>query len=112
MVLGHAPKEVLEAVKDSLKDGQLYYGQHEREIKLAKKITQIIPSAERVRFASSGSEAIHAAIRVSRAFSKKKLIIKFDGHYHGWFDNQFISIHPLNNKKKEYMNKKRRKRNP
>ena len=99
MVLGHAPKEVLEAVKDSLKDGQLYYGQHEREIKLAKKITQIIPSAERVRFASSGSEAIHAAIRVSRAFSKKNLIIKFDGHYHGWFDNQFISIHPLNNKK-------------
>ena len=102
MILGHAPTKVLDAVRDSLEEGQLYYGQHEREIILAKKIIEIIPSAERVRFASSGSEAIHASIRVSRAYSKKNLIIKFDGQYHGWFDNQFISINPLDNRKKEY----------
>ena len=65
MILGHAPTKVLDAVRDSLEEGQLYYGQHEREIILAKKIIEIIPSAERVRFASSGSEAIHASIRVS-----------------------------------------------
>ena len=64
IVIEHGPKEILKAVKKSLSNGQLYYGQHETEIKLAKKITKIIPSAERVRFASSGSEAIHAAIRL------------------------------------------------
>ena len=96
IVLGHAPKEVLRAVKKSLINGQLYYGQHETEIKLAKKITQIIPSAERVRFASSGSEAVHAAIRLSRGYTMKKLILKFHGQYHGWFDNQMLGINPLN----------------
>ena len=100
IVLGHAPTEVLKAVKKSLSKGQLYYGQHETEIKLAKKITEIIPGAERVRFASSGSEAVHAAIRLSRGFSKKKLILKFHGQYHGWFDNQMLGINPLNKNNK------------
>jgi glutamate-1-semialdehyde 2,1-aminomutase len=100
IVLGHAPNEVLKAVKKSLKNGQLYYGQHKTEIKLAKKITQIIPSAERVRFASTGSEAVHAAIRLSRGYTKKKLILKFHGQYHGWFDSQMLGINPLNKNKK------------
>ena len=102
IVLGHAPNEVLRAVKKSLKNGQLYYGQHETEIKLAKKITQIIPSAERVRFASTGSEAVHAAIRLSRGYTKKKIILKFHGQYHGWFDNQMLGINPLNKNNKVY----------
>ena len=71
IVLGHAPTKVLNAVKNSLSKGQLYYGQHETEIKLAKKITEIIPCAERVRFASTGSEAVHAAIRLSRGIQEK-----------------------------------------
>jgi glutamate-1-semialdehyde 2,1-aminomutase len=98
VVLGHAPKEVLKAVKLSLSNGQLYYGQHETEIKLAKQITKIIPSADRVRFASSGSEAVHAAIRLARGYTNKKIILKFHGQYHGWFDNQLVGINPLNNK--------------
>ena len=102
IVLGHAPNEVLKAVKKSLSKGQLYYGQHETEIKLAKKITKIIPSAERVRFASSGSEAVHAAIRLSRGYSKKKLILKFHGQYHGWFDSQMLGINPLNKNNNVY----------
>ena len=100
LVLGHAPKEVISAVKKTLNDGQLYYGQHKTEINLAKKIIKIIPSAERVRFASSGSEATHAALRVSRGYTNRKIIIKFDGHYHGWFDNQYISVNPLSKNKK------------
>jgi|TARA_B100001079_G_C16363059_1_gene493803 glutamate-1-semialdehyde 2,1-aminomutase len=101
LVLGHAPKEVISAVKKTLNDGQLYYGQHKTEINLAKKIIKIIPSAERVRFASSGSEATHAALRVSRGYTNRKIIIKFDGHYHGWFDNQYISVNPLSKNKKK-----------
>ena len=77
IVLGHAPKEVIKSVSNSLKKGQLYYGQHNTELELAKKIVKIIPSAERVRFASSGSEAVHAAIRVSRNYTKRKIILKF-----------------------------------
>lgn len=96
IVLGHAPSIILKAVKKSLSKGQLYYGQHETEIKLAKKITEIIPSAERVRFASTGSEAVHAAIRLSRGYTQKKIILKFHGQYHGWFDNQMVGINPLN----------------
>ncbi len=99
IVLGHAPKKIINAVKKSLNKGQLFYGQHNNELNLAKKITKIIPCAERVRFASSGSEAVHAAIRLSRGYNKKNIIVKFDGHYHGWFDNQYININPLNNKK-------------
>jgi len=102
IVLGHAPNEVLKAVKKSLSKGQLYYGQHETEIKLAKKITKIIPSAELVRFSSSGSEAVHASIRLSRGYSKKKLILKFHGQYHGWFDSQMLGINPLNKNNKVY----------
>ena len=101
LILGHAPKEVISAVKKTLNDGQLYYGQHKTELNLAKKIIKIIPSAERVRFASSGSEAVHAALRVSRGYTNRKIIIKFDGHYHGWFDNQYISVNPLSKNKKK-----------
>ena len=100
IVLGHGPTEVLKAVKKTLSKGQLYYGQHETEIKLAKKITEIIPSAERVRFASTGSEAVHAAIRLSRGYSGKKLVLKFHGQYHGWYDSQMVGINPLNKKNK------------
>ncbi len=99
IVLGHAPKKIINAVKKILNKGQLFYGQHNNELNLAKKITKIIPCAERVRFASSGSEAVHAAIRLSRGYNKKNIIVKFDGHYHGWFDNQYININPLDNKK-------------
>ena len=102
IVLGHAPTKVLNAVKKSLSKGQLYYGQHETEIQLAKKITEIIPSAERVRFASTGSEAVHAAIRLSRGHTRKKLILKFHGQYHGWFDNQMVGINPITKKNKVY----------
>ena len=99
MVLGHAPEEVLKSVNKSFSKGQLYYGQHENEINLAKKITKIIPSAERVRFAASGSEAVHAGIRLARGYTGKKLVLKFHGQYHGWYDSQFIGINPLNKKK-------------
>ena len=93
-ILGHAPKPVLKAVADTLALGQLYAGQHELELELAKRFTTLIPCAELVRFASSGSEAVHAALRLARAHTGRPKIVKFEGHYHGWFDNIFISINP------------------
>lgn len=94
VILGHAPASVLKAVAETLEQGQLYAAQHERELALAKALTRMIPCAERVRFSSSGSEAVHAALRLARAFTGRSKIIKFEGHYHGWFDNIFISVRP------------------
>ncbi len=94
LILGHAPECVLEAVRDTLNMGQLFAGQTELEAQLAEKLVEIIPCAELVRFASSGTEAIQAAIRLARAYTGRKKIIKFEGHYHGWTDSVFISVQP------------------
>mgnify|MGYP000844864975 CR=1 FL=1 len=97
IILGHAPAPVVAAVRDSLAMGQLFAGQHEGEIKLARLIGQLVPAAELVRFTSSGSESAHAAIRLARAATGRTKFIKFEGHYHGWLDSVFISVAPSPN---------------
>ena len=76
IILGHAPAPVLEAVGRSLSMGQLFAGQHERELELARRLTGIVPCAELVRFASSGSEAVQAALRLARAHTGRRRIVK------------------------------------
>ena len=94
VILGHAPKPVLDKVENSLSTGQLFAGQTELEAELAKKIVDIVPCAELVRFASSGTEAIQAAVRLAKAYTERSKIVKFEGHYHGWTDNVFVSVNP------------------
>lgn len=94
IILGHATDSVLERVTSTLSMGQLFAGQTEFEIELAAKLVEIIPCAELVRFASSGTEAIQAAVRLARAATGRSKILKFEGHYHGWTDNVFVSVHP------------------
>lgn len=94
VILGHANPSVNDAVKASLEKGQLFAGQHEMELALARIFRKIVPCAEMVRFSLSGSEAVQAALRAARAFTGRRTIIKFEGHYHGWFDNVFVSVHP------------------
>ncbi len=94
MLLGHSPPAVLDVVEKAMRDGQLYAAQHELEIELAEKFTRIVPCAELVRFCNSGSEAVHAALRLARAATGREKILKFEGHYHGWFDNALISAGP------------------
>ena len=73
----------------------LYYGaQHELEITVAERIQACVPCAERVAFTSSGSEAVQLVQRLARAFTKRPLILKFEGHYHGWMDSVLHSHHP------------------
>ena len=96
-ILGHAPPPVLEAVTRSLATGQLFAGQHALELELARRLTGIVPCAELVRFASSGSEAVQAALRLARAHTGRRKIVKFEGHYHGWLDNIFMSVAPSPN---------------
>ena len=90
-ILGHAPKPVIEAVARSLADGQVYAGQHRRETELAERLCRLLPGAEVVRFATSGTEAVLMAMRLARAFTGRTKILKFEGHYHGWSDQAYIS---------------------
>lgn len=92
LILGHSHPQVLEAVERASRSGQLFAGQHVMEIELAEKFQQHVPCAERVRFSLSGSEADHAALRVARGVTGRPRFIRFEGHYHGWFDNVAWSI--------------------
>lgn len=94
VILGHAHPAVSEAVAAALKDGQLYAGQHRAEIELAERICQLMPSAELVRFGSSGSEMVQAALRLARAATGRSKILKFEGHYHGWLDTIYANAAP------------------
>jgi glutamate-1-semialdehyde 2,1-aminomutase len=94
MILGHTPTVVAEAVADQVRRGILYAGQSEVEFRAAEMIRDAIPCAESIRFASSGSEAVHAGFRLARAATGRREVIKFEGHYHGWFDSVYWSVAP------------------
>lgn len=94
VILGHCAPPVTARVQKALERGQLYAGQHELEIILSEKLQEFIPCAELVRYANSGSEAVHAAVRVARAHTGREMVVKFEGHYNGWFDGVLISVHP------------------
>jgi len=86
MVLGHSYSSIIEAVKSQLDNGTLFCVPTEREIKLAEMICKVVPCAEMIRLVNTGSEATMHAIRLARAFTKRKDVIKFEGGYHGAHD--------------------------
>jgi len=94
MILGHKPEAVVEAVRAQIDKGILFGGQSEIEFEAAELLCGMLPSAERVRFSSSGSEAVQAALRLARAVTGRGTIVKFEGHYHGWLDNILWSVAP------------------
>ncbi len=92
LILGHSHPEVLEAVANASVAGQLYAGQHLAELELAERLQALIPCAELVRFSLSGSEAVHAALRLARAATGRPKFLRFEGHYHGWLDNVAVGV--------------------
>ena len=86
LILGHAAKQIVEAVKDQLDQGTLYGTPSEQEVELAELICKCVPSAEMVRLVTTGAEATMSAIRAARGFTGRKKIIKFEGCYHGAHD--------------------------
>jgi glutamate-1-semialdehyde 2,1-aminomutase len=94
LLLGHSPRPVLDAVKAQLERGLIYAGQTLLEVEAAERICALVPCAEMVRFSNSGSEAVHAAWRLARGVTGKTKIVRFEGHYHGWFDSQIWSAAP------------------
>jgi glutamate-1-semialdehyde 2,1-aminomutase len=87
LILGHSHPKVLQSIEEYSREGQLFAGQHIKEILLAEKLNQLIPSAELMRFCLDGSEAVHTAFRIARAKTKRPKFLRFEGHYHGWLDN-------------------------
>ena len=86
LVLGHSYPSVIEAVRSQLDNGTLYCVPTEYEIKLAEMISKVVPCGEMTRLVNTGSEATMHAIRLARAFTKRKGVIKFEGGYHGAHD--------------------------
>jgi glutamate-1-semialdehyde 2,1-aminomutase len=94
MILGYKHPKLVEAMQRQAELPACYGAQHELEISVAEKIQRLVPCAERVAFTSSGSEAVQVAQRLARAFTGRNLILKFEGHYHGWMDSALVSYHP------------------
>ncbi len=91
MILGHRHKKVQKAIKKALKNGYTFGASTKNEIKLAKIVCDAFPRMDKVRFVSSGTEAVLSAIRLARAFTGKDKIIKFSGCYHGHSDALLVA---------------------
>ncbi len=94
IILGHNPPTVIEAAKRQLDKGILFASQVEAEFEAADWVKKLVPCAERVRFAGSGTEVVQAGFRLARAATGRNIVAKFEGHYHGWLDNVLISNSP------------------
>lgn len=92
--LGHAHPVIVEAIQEAAATGTLFAAATEVEIEVAELIQAMVPGAERVRFANTGTEAAMAAIRLARGFTGRPKFIKFEGHYHGWYDDFLVTSHP------------------
>lgn len=91
VILGHADPRVATAVRRQLDRGVLF-GNHPGEIELAEALAERLPWAETTCLASSGSEAVHLALRIARTTTGRRLVVKFEGQYHGWIDPMYVSL--------------------
>lgn len=94
LILGHSHPEVVAAVQRQVALGQTYGAQHIAEISVARRLVELIPGADLVAFCSTGTEAVLAALRLARAYTGRTLVLRFEGHYHGWADGIFSSYRP------------------
>ena len=90
MIVGHAHSRVIEAVQQVAADGLSFGAPTELETRLARRVVELMPSIELVRFVSSGTEATMSAIRLARGFTGRDTIVKFEGCYHGHSDSLLI----------------------
>ena len=92
LLLGHNPPAVRDAVREQAGKGTHYGACHPKEVEWGEWVQRLVPSAERVRFTASGTEATHMAVRLARAFTGRKHVVKFAGHFHGWHEGLEIGV--------------------
>src|SRR5438477_6052968 len=86
LLLGHGHPDIVEAVQRQMARGTHYGGSHALEVEWGELIQQLVPSAERIKFTASGTEAGMMAVRLARAYTGRPKLLKFQGHFHGWSD--------------------------
>jgi len=91
LILGHAPKKVVKTLQDEAEKGLSFGLTNPHEVTLAKLVVEMVPSVEKVRFVNSGTEATMSAVRLARGVTGRKLVVKFDGCYHGHYDGLLVS---------------------
>ena len=87
LLLGHAHPAIVEAVREAAGRGVHFGNDHPAQVLWAEQVVRLVPCAERMRFANSGSEANMLAARLARAFTGKGKLLRFEGHFHGWHDD-------------------------
>ncbi|WP_188207717.1 aspartate aminotransferase family protein [Alkalibacillus aidingensis] len=96
LILGHGHPKVKEAVQKQMEDcGTFVFGApHHLEYEMAKKLVDLFPGIDQVRFTNSGLEATLLTIRLAEAYTGKQKVAKFEGHYHGGYDQMLVSVNP------------------
>ena len=92
LLLGHGRPEVVAAVQSQVARGTHFGACHELEVQWGALVKEMVPSAETVRFTSSGTEANLMALRLARAFTGRRKIVRFFGHFHGWHDHVAFGV--------------------
>ncbi|RPI47591.1 MAG: aspartate aminotransferase family protein [Betaproteobacteria bacterium] len=92
LILGHQHPKVIAAIEAQLRKGMHLAAANELEVEWARRIQALVPSAERVRFTSSGTEATQLAIRLARAATGRGRIVRFQSHFHGWHDQVSFGV--------------------
>ena len=93
LIHGHAHPKLVSVVAEAMAEGSHFAAATSAEIEAAERFRRMVPSAEVVRFTNSGSEATMLALRLARAHTGRTKVLKFEGHYHGWYDPFLLNAH-------------------
>jgi glutamate-1-semialdehyde 2,1-aminomutase len=93
LIQGHAHPTLVKTVNDAMAQGSHFAAATSAEVEAAERFCRMVPTAEKVRFTNSGSEATMLALRLARAHTGRNKFLKFEGHYHGWYDPFLLNAH-------------------
>ncbi|MGA8214763.1 MAG: aspartate aminotransferase family protein [Candidatus Sulfotelmatobacter sp.] len=93
LIQGHAHPTLVKTVSEAMAEGSHFAAATSAEVEAAERFRQMVPSAEVVRFTNTGSEATMLALRLARAHTGRRKFLKFEGHYHGWYDPYLLNAH-------------------
>ena len=93
LIQGHAHPTLVKTVSDAMATGSHFAAATSAEVEAAERFRNMVPSAEVVRFTNTGSEATMLALRLARAHTGRNKFLKFEGHYHGWYDPYLLNAH-------------------
>ncbi len=93
LIQGHAHSKIVQVVSHAMAEGSHFAAATSAEVEAAERFRRMVPPAEAVRFTNTGSEATMLALRLARAHTRRTKFLKFEGHYHGWYDPYLLNAH-------------------